>query len=771
MAASTIFFNGRLISVPGSYSEVNASGLEQVGLGASGIIGVLGTAEGGKPVVDIEDPKDFIRITKPSKVAETFKSGNLLEIGNILFAPSKDPDVPGGAQEIVAMKVNPATQSVATLVNSIGDALDLTSKDYGAFTEQINTTVAAGTNKGKLVTITFEDAIEAIDDLGGDIMFNLKYTKPTNGWDAITAQVASAGAIECEATRDVGGLDSHVDTPLAAPGTIEIESADAGDLTQIVTIYGLDGTGAVVREVLTLTGTVAKVGTQAFGARDVLGAKIEGTTAGIVTVAASGGGATVLTIAAGADPVRGLLPGVAMYVSGTVATVVASAAGTGTEAVILVGTTTSGAVQIEKIALAGTTPVVGVAVWGTLTGIVLGDVGAALTLTLSAQAARANPLIQTTLLKTADYFNGRYIASTGGFVFSMVTPLTALALSDMDATSVAVSILDPADPAFYAELWAAKYWINQNSVLISAEYSSGATGGALSNTTAPIFLAGGIEGVATTTDWQKGLNLLKKARINTVLVLTADPAIHAILATHISYMCGIGRNERDGVVAIADSVTGEPTTKTAIKEAIVDLNTFHLRAVAQSIDRYNTDGERETFLPIMATGIVAGMQSGSPVGVSLTSKLANVLDFSQHNSWNPIDDAEEMIQAGLLFLENVENIGNRWVRNVTTHLSSSNVAYTEASVAEAWKYSVYTFRTEMEYAVGKPGFAGTENAARSVAKGSLGLLVAGPALTSYRSLDIDLVVDVLEVSVEMAPVVPISFVKNTIHLVTARQAA
>ena len=47
--ASTIFFNGRVIATPGSYSEVDASGLEQVGLGASGIVAIVGTAEGGVP--------------------------------------------------------------------------------------------------------------------------------------------------------------------------------------------------------------------------------------------------------------------------------------------------------------------------------------------------------------------------------------------------------------------------------------------------------------------------------------------------------------------------------------------------------------------------------------------------------------------------------------------------------------------------------------------------------------------------------------------------
>jgi len=165
------------------------------------------------------------------------------------------------------------------------------------------------------------------------------------------------------------------------------------------------------------------------------------------------------------------------------------------------------------------------------------------------------------------------------------------------------------------------------------------------------------------------------------------------------------------------------------------------------------------------------MQAGSGIGESLTHKYMNVLSIRQHKSWNPTDDAEELIQAGLVFAENIEGAGRRVVRNVTTHLTTNNLAFTEASVNEAVNYSVYTFRGNMEYAVGRKGFAGTENAGKSIAIGTLGLLVDETILVAYRSLFIELIVDMMEVSVEMAPVIPINFVKNTIHLVTIQQAA
>jgi hypothetical protein len=169
--------------------------------------------------------------------------------------------------------------------------------------------------------------------------------------------------------------------------------------------------------------------------------------------------------------------------------------------------------------------------------------------------------------------------------------------------------------------------------------------------------------------------------------------------------------------------------------------------------------------------LAAGMQAGSSVGTSLTFKYADALDFRQSTTWNPIDDAEEMIQAGLLFLENVEGVGRRWVRNVTTFLQNDNLAYTEASVNEAVNFSAFNFRTNLETAVGRKGFAGTLNATKAVAIGTLGLLVDEEILVDWRALNFELIVDVMEVSVEIAPVIPINFVKSTLHLVTVRQAA
>ncbi len=148
-----------------------------------------------------------------------------------------------------------------------------------------------------------------------------------------------------------------------------------------------------------------------------------------------------------------------------------------------------------------------------------------------------------------------------------------------------------------------------------------------------------------------------------------------------------------------------------------------------------------------------------------------MLAIRQHTTWNPTDDSEEMIQGGLCFMEEVEGVGRRFVRNITTHLSSNNLAYIEGSVNEAVNYAVFNFRTTMEFIVGERGFAGTAVAGKGAATNILGLLGDEGVITTYRSLQVTIELDVMEIGLELAPVIPINFVKNTIHLVTTPQVA
>jgi len=776
MAASSVFFNGRVIRTPGSYSRVDASGLEQVGLSAAGIVAVLGEAEGGTPVSAITETSDFIRLTKPEQARELFRSGPLREVADMLFSPSKDPDILGGATEVVAMKVNPATRSAASLPNAYGDAIDLESTDYGAMTSQVNAMVVAGTNKGKLITITFEDRVESVDDLGGDAMFSLKYVDSGTGWDTMTSEVESGGAVVCKGELDELGLDGEITAQPIGASVMSVASAGAGDIGQQVVIYGLNAAGtAAVSETLVLNGVADVVGVVPM--LKVAGARVIGTTAGVVTVSDTVP-AVILTIAAGVNLTAGLVACDDMYVGADTLDIVAS--GATTKDLVLIGLSKTGGAQLEQITLTGAVEVNGVAEWSEIQYIAQGDVEAGITVTHSAEAARTVPATQTTLQKVADYFNARSRTPAGttyGFILTMVTGLTSFNPDDLDTTTGAggaVDCLSPAEPSYYADQWAIVDWVTNNSQYVTAAVSAGSIGGAPDNTPAPVFLSGGIEGVTIAQSWQDALNLLKQVRVNSIVVLTSTPAVHAALDAHCAYMCGIGRSERDGFVGLMNAAGTDLASKTEIKSQIVDLNTRHIRAFAQAIGRYNTSLEREEFDPCYQAAVAAGMQAGSSVGTSLTFKYFDVLSIRQAGGvggWNPTDDSEEMIAAGLCFLENVDGVGRRCVRNITTHLSTNNMAFTEGSVNEAVNYACYNLRTNLEIAVGKKGFAGTINATKGVAVNTLGLQIDEKILVAWMSLGVDLAVDVLEVGVQIAPVIPINFVPTTVHLVTIQQQA
>src|SRR3990172_8599009 len=108
--ATSILFNGRRINVPGAYSRVDAEGLAAVQLGATGIVGVLGTGGGSQSGV-------VHRAASPAAAKALWRDGDMKDVIDFLFLPSRDPDVPGGAQELRMVAVNPSTQSTGTFAD------------------------------------------------------------------------------------------------------------------------------------------------------------------------------------------------------------------------------------------------------------------------------------------------------------------------------------------------------------------------------------------------------------------------------------------------------------------------------------------------------------------------------------------------------------------------------------------------------------------------------------------------------------------------------
>lgn len=749
--ATAIFFGGRRINVPGAYSVIDASELASLAPGAVGIVALLGTAEGGKPLT--VDP-EFSDATRPEQLLKRHRSGDLRTIGQFCFQPSSDPAVPGGAQRIVGVKVNPATQSALTLVDdNSDDAADLLSTDWGQYTSQINIDVDAGTNEGKKYTVVFENVVETFDDVGEDAVFDILYAAGLNGYTTMLAEVTST-LFRALATKNTLGLNATITQPTA--GVLNVVSDNAGDTTQTVTIYGIDGV-TPVSETLTLNGLTVVIGTQNF--TKVTGIRKSAATLGNVVVEDSVS-ATVATLAPAT-----LTSGLSILTNAPAAGVatVTVDANTADEMVVR-GLDASGAEVAQYIDLtaAFTTPVVGTVAFSRITQIELGDVPVARTVTTSLTAAQTLHSTFPTTRQVADRLN-----TLDGFTANSLRRNSFL-MADCDYRPAATCLGTALE--IFADLFDFIDTMNSGSAYVRA---TRATGGALppANTASALFLTGGSEGAPTITEWQTAINLLKKRRVNIIVPLTNDPAVHSLVALHLVERAGKLRSEANGYVGLGTNA-GRGETRSNIKSQIQLLNTRHLSAIAQEGQRFDPDTGEATFYPPYAVAaMAAGMQAGSPIGEPLTRKRPFLSDIRNDTSWSVEDDVEEMIDAGLMVIEKVDGSGIRFVRSITTHLDDDNVVFTEMSANESANTAVFELRRALDLKIGQRGLGGTVAVIKGLAFDALERLVTDQIIVAFRSVTVEQIGDTFPVSVEIAPVLPINFIPITVHLVAVRAAA
>ena len=698
--------------------------------------------------------------TAPNTVQERYRSGELRTAGIFAFEPSADAAIPGGAQKEILVKVNPATASGVSLPDDNGsDSLDITSKDFGLFTNQINIDVSAGTLNGKKYTVVFEGTVEVFDNIGGadEGLFDLTYTPGADGYDTALGTI-SAVSLVIAATKAEIGLDSERAADIPSAGVLDMVSSDVGDTTQTVTAYGLDGVGALVTEVIALNGTTNVQGLISF--TKVLAMRKSAATVGTVTVSDSPVTTTLFTLAP-ATLTRGLLDPTNTPAAG-VATVSIDV-DTAADAVLIGLNAAGGSInEVFDLTTANTTPVVGAVTFASITIILLGDVPAARTVTLAINAALTLHSEFTTVAKVVDRLN-----AVGGFTANaLVSNFTTFLMVDADYHAAAarppVSVHSSAG-VFFADLNAAIVALTQQSQFVNA---ARATGGGLppADTAAAVFLLGGSEGTTTITEWQQAFKLLEKRRYNILVPLSQDPAIHNLALTHLLAKNGRLKSEANGYVGIG-TVLGAGETRDNIQTQIQALNTRHLQAISQEVERFDPlTGVATFFPPHIFAAIAAGMQAGSAVAEPLTRKLVIATDIRNDPSWDVEDDKSQLIDRGLMIAEKIDGVGIRWIRSITTHLADDNLAFVEGSSNESLITFVFEFRTALEQKIGVRGLGGTVGAIKSLGRAIANRLVDEEKIVDFRALQVEQIGDVFPVSIEVALVNPVNFIPITVHL-------
>jgi hypothetical protein len=772
--ASAILFGGRRINVPGAYSRVDTSGLASQSPSEVGVVALIGVGHGGEPLT----PLDF---TRPGRALETFRGGPLRAATQFCFEPSQDEAIPGGAQRVVGVKVNPDTQA-ETLLSDEADnpTILLRSRDWGEDQNQISVDVSDGTNQGKLIEVSHQGEDEVFDDVGGDVLANLLNSSTTGTIPFEMRWLGGALSVgNTEARLGMVGFfnarASERTADIPDPGAVRVSSADAGDDAQILTVYGLDSEGAAVKDTLALDGTTEVTGTVTFS--KVMGAVLSEETEGAVTVTDTDGSPTTLFSFTAGQVARGIRHAIDdRYLHTLGEPLILAGTNDAGKHSMVVGVDTTGQTVMEVIdPSAWETGLTTTTKWRHIKFYVAGDI------TQSAQGHFLKILpfsTYDTLGKLLDGISNVFEVEQD-VAGPLHTPSVRLDRVNTDLESVDGQLnADEVNMSFEspgidltADTWAVVQRLQQSSSFVTAEFADGGSRRAPANTSSAVFLGGGEDGVPTIDDWRKAFDVLKKRRINVFVPLTRDAAVHHMLSAHLRLRASQLRSEANGYVGIGTE-DGRGETRANIKSQVLALNTRHLSAVSQEVSRFDVDtGEATWFPPHILAAIAAGMQAGSPVAEPLTKKLISALDIRNDSSWNPEDDIEEMIDAGVMVAESEDGVGIRWVRSVTTHLQDDNPVLTEMSANESMNMAIFELRRRLEAKIGRRGLGGSVARIQGLAADELSRLVTDEIIVDWRALQVEMVGDVFPVSVEIAPVLPINFIPITVHVVALRAAA
>jgi hypothetical protein len=120
-------------NIPGSYVEARVKSTP-VGLATTGIIAIIGEAEGGASFLNEDLKENFFSVDQGAEVVAKYISGPIVDAFRALSAPSADAQIAGSANRIYIAKTNTGTKASALIDTDYGT---LSSKNYGILGNEI----------------------------------------------------------------------------------------------------------------------------------------------------------------------------------------------------------------------------------------------------------------------------------------------------------------------------------------------------------------------------------------------------------------------------------------------------------------------------------------------------------------------------------------------------------------------------------------------------------------------------------------------------------
>jgi hypothetical protein len=282
------------------------------------------------------------------------------------------------------------------------------------------------------------------------------------------------------------------------------------------------------------------------------------------------------------------------------------------------------------------------------------------------------------------------------------------------------------------------------------------------------YLAGGADGTVTNTNYSDAYAVLQTVDAQWVVPATASPAVHAMNDAHCQFMSTIGQSERRGVVGMALG----STDAAAIAEAL-GLNSDRTGLVHLGFYDYDLSGNWTLYPPYITAAMVGGGFAGSPPGTPMTNKSLTMRGIER--VLQVPTQTDPLIVGGVMAIQQTST-GYKVVKSISTWLANNNFNRVELSTGAAVDYISRSVRAALDVLRGQPGSpvilarasSITDSTLRQLAKApptGPGCIVGDATNPPYQNIIVSLSGDVLAVSFQCSPVIPVNYITITIYAV------
>lgn len=753
--AIKINYKGATILQPGAYSNTTVNTLGGFPLADTGVVGIVGEAMGGEPG-STAGVRSFT-VSQINSLLETYESGPVVDAALAAFKPFAAGGPTQGAQIIRIYKTNAsvAASSYITNIDTVADTLfDVDATKYGTYGNFINMYVEEGIEMDDEGTIESDAAITfPLSVANGDsLVVNVNGTDYT-----FSVAVAPGGSISLTQNQLITLLNG-------TPVTVGVDTATPTWAAAKPIIASASGATKIK---LTVDPAVLTAYSRQFEYAVIsVVAGAFATSLGLTTASTTDSSTLIVTVG-GLGPVRGVRGGrIITFTKNGVVEAIDENPNDDYLIIQYTGAASACVLNVKKSA--------GVI---KLTTVATGVSADNLDITLS----------DYTISELVEFINN-HASYTCVTSYGNATVKNAALLDWYD--SIDIKTLPLAMKGAYREI---VEQVNSQSDMINLTLNDNIFGQIETiSSTAKRYLVGGAAGASSNTSFQNGFDALLATRCNTVLAAasrdaTSDIAdgltdasstydidsIVAMVDLHCRTASSIkNRSERNSYVGYKDTFAN---SKLAAKR----LNSEFTSMLIQDVDVLDpTSSGTTTKQPHVAAGILAGMQSGLPIGEPTTHKYAAIYGIS-HQDYDNKFDIDDAIDSGICVFDSPDSGGYRVVVNNTTYGKDQNWCFNRVSVLSAAHYAAYNLRAQLEAIYVGMGrinatsyVAAVESTVRTIMDSfrSNGIIV-GDATNGglgYKDLHVSITGNTINIDVTITPVQGIDFILSNITLDTIR---